>query len=210
MMATEVGKMGKVPPDWMMGITNTVSFKGFRLSGLIDIKKGGMMWNGTNGAMCYFGTSKDTENRDVAYVHEGLLGHLDANGDLVHYDTDGVTELPGPGAVNTIARPDNEFYRQELGIGSGFTGPSEPFVESSEFVRLRELTLSYTFSKDLLSSTPIKNLDIYFTGRNLWLATPYSGIDPETNLEGATNGQGIDYFNMPGTKAVTFGVRIGF
>jgi len=62
----------------------------------------------------------------------------------------------------------------------------------------------------MLKNTPIRNLDVYFTGRNLWLKTPYSGIDPETSLLGASNGQGIDYFNMPGTKAMTFGLRIGF
>jgi hypothetical protein len=62
----------------------------------------------------------------------------------------------------------------------------------------------------LLSSTPIKNLDVYFTGRNLWLSTPFSGIDPETSLLGASNGQGIDYFNMPGTRAMTVGLRVGF
>jgi hypothetical protein len=75
---------------------------------------------------------------------------------------------------------------------------------------LREVTLSYTFSNSLLKNTPIRNLDVYCTGRNLWLQTPYSGIDPETSLLGADNGQGIDYFNMPGTRAVTFGLRVGF
>ncbi len=209
-LSPEVGRMGSVQPDWMMGITNSFSYKGFTLSGLIDIKKGGKMWNGTNGAMVYFGTSASTENRDVAYVHQGLLGHLDADGNLVHYGPDGTTELPGPGSQNTIAKPDDEYYCNLNGVGSGFTGSSEPYVESSEFIRLRELSFSYTFGKDLLGSLPVKDLSVYFTGRNLWLKTPYSGIDPETNLEGATNGQGIDYFNMPGTRAFTFGLRVGF
>jgi TonB-linked SusC/RagA family outer membrane protein len=208
--ATEVGNMGSVQPDWTMGITNTVSYKGISLSALIDIKKGGMMWNGTNGAMVYFGTSATTLNREVSYVHEGLLGHLNSAGEIVHFAADGVTELAGPGAANTISRPDDENYCFWNGQGSGFSGASEPYIESSEFVRLRELTLSYTVNADLLRKTPIKNLDVYFTGRNLWLKTPYSGIDPETSLLGASNGQGIDYFNMPGTKAMTFGLRIGF
>ncbi len=104
MDALDVGNMGTVQPDWTMGITNTFSYKGFTLSGLIDIKKGGLMWNGTNGAMVYFGTSADTENREVSYVHEGLLGHLNQDGEIVHFDTDGETELPGPGAANTISK----------------------------------------------------------------------------------------------------------
>jgi hypothetical protein len=51
---------------------------------------------------------------------------------------------------------------------------------------------------------------IYGTGKNLLLITPYSGIDPETNLQGATNGQGMDYFNNPGTKSYMFGLKVTF
>jgi hypothetical protein len=168
------------------------------------------MWNGTNGAMVYFGTSAVTLNREVSYVHQGLMGHLNSSGQIVHFDTDGVTELPGPGAKNTISRPDDENYCFWNGQGSGFSGASEPYIENSGFVRLREITLSYTVNPTLLKNTPIRSLDVYCTGRNLWLSTKFSGIDPETSLLGASNGQGIDYFNMPGTKAMTFGLRIGF
>jgi outer membrane receptor protein involved in Fe transport len=206
----KVGNMGSVQPDWTMGITNTVSYKGISLTALIDIKHGGKMWNGTNGAMVYFGTSAVTLNRDVSYVHKGLLGHLNSAGEIVHFAPDGTTELPGPGAANTISRPDDENYCYWNGQGSGFSGASEPYIESSQFVRLREITIAYTVNPNKLKSTPIKNLEIYFTGRNLWLKTPYSGIDPETSLLGASNGQGMDYFNMPGTKAYTFGLRVGF
>lgn len=207
---TKVGNMGSVQPDWRMGITNSFSYKGLTLTGLIDIKHGGKMWNGTNGAMVYFGTSALTLNREVSYVHEGLLGHLNAAGEIVHFADDGVTEIPGPGAKNTISRPDDENYSFWNGQGSGFSGASEPYIESSQFVRLREVTIDYSFKPGILKGTAIRTLDIYFTGRNLWLKTPYSGIDPETSLLGADNGQGIDYFNMPGTKAMTFGLKIGF
>jgi hypothetical protein len=54
------------------------------------------------------------------------------------------------------------------------------------------------------------NLGIYVTGRNLWLQTDYSGIDPETNLLGASNAQGMDYFNMPGTRSYTLGLKVTF
>jgi hypothetical protein len=51
---------------------------------------------------------------------------------------------------------------------------------------------------------------VFATGRNLWLSTDYSGVDPETNLIGSANAQGLDYFNMPGTKGYNFGIRAGF
>jgi hypothetical protein len=56
----------------------------------------------------------------------------------------------------------------------------------------------------------LKAGQIYFSGRNLWIDTPYTGIDPETNLQGATNAQGMDYFNNPGTKTVLMGLKLTF
>ncbi len=46
-----------------MGINNAFTFKDVTLSFLIDIKNGGVMWNGTRGAMSYFGTHANTESR---------------------------------------------------------------------------------------------------------------------------------------------------
>ena len=48
------------------------------------------------------------------------------------------------------------------------------------------------------------------TGRNLWLSTPYEGVDPETSLEGTGNAQGFDYFNMPSTRSFTIGLNVRF
>jgi hypothetical protein len=82
-------------------------------------------------------------------------------------------------------------------------------IEPADWVRLREITVSYTFPSSLLGST-FRHLQIYFTGRNLYLNTPYSGIDPETNLQGNRNAQGFDYFNNPGTKSYNFGLKVSF
>jgi hypothetical protein len=61
-----------------------------------------------------------------------------------------------------------------------------------------------------LEKTPFTSIEISVYGRNLWLSTDYSGIDPETSLTGATNAQGIDYFNMPNTKSYGIGLRMSF
>ena len=89
-------------------------------------------------------------------------------------------------------------------------GASESSVYDGSWVRLRELTLSYDFK--LKSSVPvIRSLNVYATGRNLWLSTDYPGVDPETSLTGSgSNVNGFDYFNNPGTKSYIFGVKVGF
>lgn len=188
-MADGETNLGNVLPDWTMGINNTLSYRDISLSFLFDIKQGGVMWNGTRGAMYYFGSHEDTELRepdDPKYVFDGVKSDGSPN------------DIP-------VLRDINWFV---LGEGSGFTGPTEEFIEETDWVRLRELTLSYRLSRSLMERTVFQSAEIYFTGRNLWLSTPYTGVDPETSLIGAQNGQGLDYYNMPGTKSFMVGLRV--
>ena len=204
----EMKSVGKVPPQYTAGITNSFSFKGITLSGTLDIKEGGLMWNGTKGAMYYFGVHGEQVDRGQTKVWEGVKGHFNDQGELVHFENG--EEVAGPGGTNDIEWTDNQNWYHS-GYGSGFTGPSAPFIESSEWVRLREVTLSYSVPQNLLANSFFRRAEVYFTGQNLWLDTPYTGIDPETNLNGAdSNSRGLEYFNMPGTKSYTFGLRLGF
>jgi TonB-linked SusC/RagA family outer membrane protein len=209
-IATQTMKpLGAVSPKWILGINNSIRWKGIELSALLEIKHGGLMWNGTRGALMYFGTSKETENRDNGELttFKGVYGHMNKNGELVHFDKDGKTELAGAGSANVDKVDANGQFWHFNGAGNGFTGPSEDDIEKTDWVRLREVTLSYSFD---LKNSMVKNVSLYFTGRNLFLSTPYTGIDPETSLFGADNAQGCDYFNMPGTKGYTFGLKVNF
>jgi hypothetical protein len=140
-------------------------------------------------------------------VFEGVYGYLDATGSVVLTDANGATSATAV-ANTTSVQYNKQSWR--AGNGSGFQGPSEYYVEKTDWVRLREVTLSYDFPKALLSKIKVKNLSLFATGRNLWLKTDYTGIDPETSLVGASNAQGMDYFNMPGTKSYTFGLKLTF
>ena len=105
-----------------------------------------------------------------------------------------------------------DFANPEAGLGAnkwiryGF-GFSENEIEEASWVRLRELGLSYTFPESLMKST---RLTVGFIGRNLWLSTSYTGIDPEANLTGSTNGFGLEYFGMPNTKSYAVNVQLTF
>jgi len=185
--------LGSVAPNWTMGITNELTYKGISLSFLLDIKNGGLMWNGTKSRMVGFGTAAVTANRGQSVVFDGVMGHV-TNGTVV---TSGV--------ANTIQTTYSEYYYKN--IGGGGSPAQEQFVEKTDWVRLREITLSYELGT-LIKDPFFKRLKVFATGRNLWLSTPYDGIDPETNLMGASNAQGLDYFNMPNTKSMVFGLKL--
>jgi TonB-linked SusC/RagA family outer membrane protein len=204
--------IGNTLPDWTGNFTNTFTYKGIGLSFMWDIKHGGMMYNGTAYAMNYFGTTGRTATREVFYTPEGTIdfnqtpaenivvfngvyGHLDADGNPV---SDGV-------ANTTPVVLDQAWYQ---GMGSNFGGgPSSAAMEHAGWVRLRDITISYNIP---VKKTFLKGAQVYATGKNLLLYTPYTGIDPETNLQGASNAQGMDYFNNPGTKSYLIGLKVTF
>lgn len=177
------GYIGNPYPEWLGGIRNTFSWKGLSLTGLLDLRQGQSLWGGTIGRLNRLGVTKQTEARDKLYVIEGVK-------------TDGTP--------NDIKISANSYFAAYLGDGGA---AQEQLVFDGSWVRLRELTLSYALPKCLKG---VQNISVYVTGRNIWLDTPYPGVDPETSLTGAgSNIGGFDYFNNPGAKSWIFGVNIG-
>jgi TonB-linked SusC/RagA family outer membrane protein len=194
LLDASAGVVGNPTPDWIAGLRNTFSYKGFSLSALLDIRKGGDVWNGTTAVMDYFGTSKRSGDlRDViGFVFDGVKADGSPN----------TTPVDFGNPSNGIAG-----YRWQR---YGFGEPAEDAVEDASWVRLRELTLSYSIPSVITSKLRISGATISLTGRNLFLLTGYRGIDPETNLTGADNGIGLDYFNMPNTKSYGAALRVTF
>jgi len=192
--------LGDPTPDWISGVRNTFTYKGFSLSGLLDIRQGGDIWNGTNGIINYFGVSQTTaDDRNIrGYVFDGVLA--DGSG----APTDVANNIPVD-----FANPANGLGGNKW-VKYGFGGLVEENIQDGSWVRLREVTLSYQFPASLLSKAKIQNASLSLTGRNLWLQTKYTGIDPETNLTGASNGIGLDYFNMPNTRSYGAALRVAF
>ena len=195
--------IGDVNPDWTGAVINTFSFKRISLGFQVDVRHGGDIWNGTRGAMSYFGTSAETANRDQPAMFKGVLGHLDVDGNVVHYAPDGTTEVAKPGGENTVPTTYSQYYWQN--IGSSFIGPAEPSVEKSSFVRLRQVSLTYDIFR-AADKSKFSSLSVTLFANNAILWTKYKGVDPETSLAGPVNGQGLDYFNNPGTKS--YGIRL--
>lgn len=90
------------------------------------------------------------------------------------------------------------------------------FVESSDYVRIKNITLGYTFSAAMLKSIGIAGLNIYVNAQNLFTFTNYTGLDPEVgnlidNLQANRNaGRGIDFNAYPVNKMYLLGARVTF
>lgn len=185
------GRIGDPNPDWLMGINNSFTIHGLNFSFLFDIRKGGDIWNGTYARLNRIGRTEESADRERTYVIPGVFA----------------PGTPKAGQANDVPVSALTYYSVYAGDGAG--SAAENAIQDGGWVRLRSLNLSYRF--DLAKHNPnIQYIDVYFTGRNLWLSTKYKGVDPETSLTGAgSNINGWDYFNNPGTKSYIFGLRLG-
>jgi TonB-linked SusC/RagA family outer membrane protein len=204
--------LGRVVPDWIAGMRNTFTFQNasfgmISLAIQLDVRQGGSMWNGTLATLDNYGTSKrSVEFRERNnYVFDGVgrsTATRGANGTF----TGG---QPNTVAIDRTARP-TAWQNWLLGDGGGFGTIPENHIESTSWFRIREANLTYALPSSAFDGGIVKSASIFVSGRNLFLSTPFQGIDPETNLTGATNGQGLEYYNMPNTRSFNFGINIGF
>ena len=96
------------------------------------------------------------------------------------------------------------------GPGGVFNGPVSAFIEDAGFVKLREISVGYTFDAPWVNRLlGFSSVDLRVSGRNLKTWTKYSGIDPETSLLGAASSvRGINYFNDPQTRSFVFSLTL--
>jgi TonB-linked SusC/RagA family outer membrane protein len=108
-----------------------------------------------------------------------------------------------------------DFGRELRGeLAAGWAGAVIPifqeFVENGDFVRLREVSVSYDAS-ELASSLGLKSTRLTLSGRNLALITNYRGYDPEINSAGQVNNiRGADFATVPMPRSLSLSVNLGF
>ena len=154
------------------------------------MRKGGDIWNGTKGALYNFGAHKDTEMR----------------GESRTFGTDWLPgPVTGPGAGTAVVLDQSSWFQN---LGSGFVGPAIQFVEDGGFMKLREVSISYNIEAGFVQRAGFSSVDLRLAGRNLWMKTDYSGIDPESNLGGAVTARGNEYFNNPQARSFVFSVGL--
>jgi TonB-linked SusC/RagA family outer membrane protein len=102
-----------------------------------------------------------------------------------------------------------DMPRAVFGAGYNWLG-SDRYVEDASFVRLRSVTFSYNFGKNLLKKLNLEEVRLYVTADNLYTFTKYSGQDPEVSMGSGPFGISIDKASTPPTKRFTFGLTTRF
>lgn len=94
-------------------------------------------------------------------------------------------------------------------FGANGTAHSTRYLQESDFVRLRNLTLGYSLSDDLVKSMGLQNFRIYFSGLNLLTLTDFDGYDPEATSD-AGQGIGVAFYSAPAAATYSVGVNLKF
>jgi TonB-linked SusC/RagA family outer membrane protein len=181
-------------PKWTGALRTSVRVRKFSLGGLLDIRHGGKAYNGTRGALDHFGRTLESQTfRDGGNY---VFGQNYFQGQ----------QVAGPGAGTPVPLGEAWF----TGPGGIFNGPVSGFIEDAGFVKLREISLGYTFDQAWVSRIlGFGSIDLRVAGRNLVTWTKYTGVDPETSLLGSASAvRGIDYFNNPQGRSYVFSVTL--
>jgi hypothetical protein len=91
--------------------------------------------------------------------------------------------------------------------GGNGTGASTRFLDKSDFIRLRNLTLGYSLNNKMIEDMGMSSVRLYLTGVNLLTFTKYSGYDPEARDDA---GVGEEFYSAPPAKTIALGVNINF
>jgi len=168
------------------------------LSGLLDVRKGGDVWDGTRGILNNFGTSIESLNRNT----QGIFGQ--------NVLTDKYPVVAGPGAGTVAFSTPAQWQTWYNNNGGGFGPIGAQFVEDGSFAKLRELSLAYTLDQPWVHSlTGFTSADVRIAGRNLHTWTRYTGYDPEVNLGGGEFlTQGLDYFINPPSRSFVLSISL--
>jgi TonB-linked SusC/RagA family outer membrane protein len=178
--------VGDAWPDFTGGLRNAFRWKNIDLS-----------------LFFYFSVGNDVFNMNRFFQeHGGMRG---TNWGLLKSQMDrwqkpgDVTDIP---KASTLANADGSS-------NNGFA--SSRFLEDGSFLRLRNVSLGYTFPKKLVTKAGIERLRIYVNATNLFTITGYSGADPEGNTAADyTHGtvQGLDFAIPPQPRQVVFGASL--
>jgi hypothetical protein len=197
-----------VNPDWIGGLQNSFSYKNITLSFLIDVQKGGSIFN----LDMYYGMSS------------GLYPETAGKNDLGNPVRDAVVGTPGSydsksggyiiegvNVANGVSTPNKTRVDATNSDGWGYAAqPNKAFVYDAGYVKLREVAISYTLPAKWLVKTGLKGVVLSAVGSNLWIISkhlPYA--DPESGLA-AGNVQGYSIGSLPSTRDLGFNVKLNF
>ncbi len=182
--------IGDPTPDFVMKMSNGLSWKKFSFNLDWEWKKGGDVWNGTQAVLDYYGRSETTARlrNTTGYIFHGVSRAGHAN------------DIP----VNFYDQ--NSVFEKNRWVRYGYAGVAEEYIQRGDHIRVNNIGLSYT----LAAKKYIQSVAFTLYANNIIVWSPYKGVDPNQMLYDQPDTNGLDFFNLPSLKSFGFNVSIQF
>ncbi len=192
-------KIGNGTPDFIGGISNNFSYKGFDLAVFMKFSVGGDIYNATKHSLSPYAAFQNVPSEfGNNYYHL-----IDPNTGLITNNLTRLKELnPNEGSSLWSLSNTNTGY---------ITYPSSYYVEDGSYLRIAQLTLGYSLNREFLQQISVTNARIYVTVNNLATITGYSGYDPEVAAAaGVAITPGYDTSTFPRSRSYVLGINLTF
>nr|WP_297657358.1 TonB-dependent receptor [uncultured Prevotella sp.] len=188
--------IGNPEPKFTFGFGNTFSYKGFDLSIQFSGSYGNKVMNYGRRFLEITGSTSNQLTTVMDYAR------------LAKYDENGPDDYRNYYVVNTGSIMPR--LSTESGVNKN-NRVSDAYVEDGSYIRLQNVSLSYTLPRKWLSHTFLSNVKLYCNVQNLFTITKYDGFDPEVgSLRGTALLNGVDYSRYPSPRIYTVGVNVQF
>lgn len=196
--------LGSPMPKFTFGWTNTFRYKDFDLSIFINGSYGNKVMNYLGMQLTHMNSA--WENQLNSVTGRARLEPIDP--DKVYpsgqYWYDDVTNV-------RVSNPEAAIPRASIQDPNDNDRISDRYVEDGSYIRLKNITLGYTFPSKLIKKFGINNLRLYANIQNLLTITGYDGYDPEIGASTqSTNVYGLDYGRYPSPTVYSFGLNVSF
>ena len=188
--------IGNPLPKFTYGIGNTFSYKGFDLT---------IFFSGSYG-------------NDVINYNRRFLENVRANNNLlttaINYAKIGVIDesLSGDDYRNYyVINTESRLPRVSASSTNVNNRMSDLYIEDGSYIRLQNVSLSYTLPKKWIQRFYLTNAKVYVNLQNVYTWTKYDGYDPEVGaMYGDALMTGLDYGRYPSPRIYTFGINVSF
>ncbi|MBK5269700.1 MAG: TonB-dependent receptor, partial [Bacteroidia bacterium] len=203
----ESGYIGDPNPDYKLGISNSISYKGFSLYGLFDMTKGGDIYSVTVSSLLGRGVTEDTKDRETAWVIPGVYGDPNTHMPIL---------VSGKTVPNQTRITTNDLYFAPGGASATFAiNASEEFnIYDATVYRLRELSLGYQLPQTIVKKMGVSAITFSLSGHNLWYLAPnfpkHTKFDPEVSSYGSSSIQGLELSAAPTTRRIGLNLNVTF
>lgn len=176
-----------------MGFNNSFTYKNFDLSILFDWRQGGTIVSRIKALGSTSGVLQETlEGREMGVIGNGVVNVGTAANPVYE--------------PNTTVVPASSYYNNFFDRGN-----EESALYDASYVKLRQVSLYYTFSKNTTSAIGVDNLKLGLVGSNLLLFTENPHFDPELNaLQERNIVYGVEDFSYPSTRSFGISLKTNF